>query len=1255
MNPFGVDDDRIGQLRSTRQGRASAQGFEYQAAYAVARLASLDARAPLLGMKDVPTCVRYDWAEDLDEVSSDGSFVFTQCKRLALDASRLSQIIISFIPKLLFVEDQTRDRTKFRVVSPTIGIKLQDYRATVEKQAMSKLLAKPHPSSDQTRWIADCQAYGLERAIDDVWAALEHESVEDAQDTRGPVGPLYYIERIGLDLLLAQRRVSPDWQQEALDALRRLVRIEPNDWPKNSTPPAIEPADVRASLLRFGPKGPTAVPFIPVGREYIAAQRAKPKMPFVATPPTWADVVHGPDNLVKYVTRDQEEEITAAIDRHLLDPLLRGTDQRLHALFLIGPPGAGKTTLARRVLIDLIERGRVVVADLGVNQGGLDRDEVDTYLAPLAALTTEGRPVILLMDDPFFAASHWDLLLERLSRPSFQGVAVLGASPSYLYGTYGRRLAGKQLNMLTIEVNPASPREQHDLVQTFSNSSAREQSAAEGRDFLVAAMEAATGSDFAAVVQRIWITLNDGVAISARARPRELPWTVRAFMIAAYFARFDVTCSEGLLREALSQADADAGDLSDNIGRYIDELGELKFANGWHIFKVDGSDSGQRRISISHTRIAQEAWRYRPRRDFDLADWIVPASVRAPTAAHELAQLIVTCQALSIEPADQRLHERLAQAWADNKVPLTLLVELVEGLLLARGRAKHFRPALRAALKVADERSWLAAVELRKLARYGSLERQALDSNLRILLRKADLSIDPFAAADLLRGKEYRTEVEGRIIAALRRETPWMPTSELVAELIRVAPHTVNPSFDSFLEWFDSTDPSLRAWQSLLKWYQNHCTEITPAQQTDLLSEAISWLEYSDDEAAVHALLGTVERADSIPGASVDLALRAVFDWVVLHPLSHNALGNLLADVRSQRETVAISVDRLAQHTRHWLSANYEDNYVRHIFLRFVRRFAESGEIPTVEIATEAWEWLERHPYAHDVRGAFLRLMHVPIMHVTYEIVAETRSLLTQGIANELVRSSLLDLLRVRRSDVEAEVVGAILVETREWLRSHSQSVHVWRALFALVRDGDEQSSGAFELATEWLKADPDDSTAWLQYLGLLDHYRDTIGNSAHPIVEGVWSWVLSHPADTAVLSALLACQMRHQGSLPLDRVTVFNEAWLRLRRKPDETQIRIVLIAALPLLLEASAVVPAEELVEDTRGWLAIHPNEKGTRAALAGSLDALWALRTIPAESIAEELTEWANLHARDQTVRQALNAMYRRRAVADQAESA
>ncbi len=153
----------------------------------------------------------------------------------------------------------------------------------------------------------------------------------------------------------------------------------------------------------------------------------------------------------------------------------------------------------RHAAATIVERGDVIVADLGVNQGRLIADDLDAYLKGVSQLAGSGKPVLLVMDDPFFANSGWDLLLETLARPNYSGIAVLGASPTYLYETYGRPLSGRQVVLNTFFLGNTTNTERLSLAEMYGVRSAPAIDRAIGRheDLLVFAMETASGSSSA--------------------------------------------------------------------------------------------------------------------------------------------------------------------------------------------------------------------------------------------------------------------------------------------------------------------------------------------------------------------------------------------------------------------------------------------------------------------------------------------------------------------------------------------------------------------------------------------------------------------------------------------------------------------------------------------------------------------------------------------------------------------------------------
>jgi hypothetical protein len=106
------------------------------------------------------------------------------------------------------------------------------------------------------------------------------------------------------------------------------------------------------NIYRNDPSEDFRPPFLVVDDAFLVEERKKPKSPYIARPPLWADVVHGQNADSRFLEREHFGELLSSIDRQLLEPLFRGSDRRLPTLFVTGDPGCGKSTLVRHVIAD---------------------------------------------------------------------------------------------------------------------------------------------------------------------------------------------------------------------------------------------------------------------------------------------------------------------------------------------------------------------------------------------------------------------------------------------------------------------------------------------------------------------------------------------------------------------------------------------------------------------------------------------------------------------------------------------------------------------------------------------------------------------------------------------------------------------------------------------------------------------------------------------------------------------------------------
>lgn len=239
--PFLINDARIRELSATRQGRVSIGGFTYQASYAAARLASMLARQPILDLDDFPMALRYDWAEDLDELDSGGRTILTQCKRIddIGQPAKLAEVLLSFAPKLLWTESGRRSELRFRLVCTDPRFRGGDAPLLFSANAATKerartleafagaLATPPTGGSDRALWQSDAEAFGGEALFDAMWKAAEGVYLRGDAIVGDPSGmPLLAAERAALDLLLRfseVERASPSPSRRAPRTGRRGV------------------------------------------------------------------------------------------------------------------------------------------------------------------------------------------------------------------------------------------------------------------------------------------------------------------------------------------------------------------------------------------------------------------------------------------------------------------------------------------------------------------------------------------------------------------------------------------------------------------------------------------------------------------------------------------------------------------------------------------------------------------------------------------------------------------------------------------------------------------------------------------------------------------------------------------------------------------------------------------------------------------------------------------------------------------------
>jgi tetratricopeptide (TPR) repeat protein len=959
---FFIPEERLVTLKATPAGRSSEGGYNYQRAYAVARLAAMLTAQTLLGLSDYPKRLRYDWADDLDELLGDGSVCFTQCKRVDdIGApAKLAQVLAGFAPKWLWSPAQKRPQVRFRLVScdPRFdhGFKKDTERAEVWVNFKSQLTATPSPQSDRAKWQNEADSIGHERLFDALWVSLEFVYLPKEVILTDTAGALLPAERAALDHLMQRSVIWGETQKDALACLRRLlhenlITFDPADLaelvlPKRP-PHTIDPAEVGVALFAKE-KDASLLPFIVVDRIHLANARRGERKRFLFEVPEWHHVVHGEDEHLKFIERDQTVALANDVRERLIAPLLRGTGS-LSALFVTGPPGAGKSTLVRRVAAQLIETGEVVVADAGHNLANNVPGGIEPYIRQITKLAQQGRPVLLVLDDPLTSESEWIDLLQHLKRPGLQ-LAVISPTPDFLYHNHQHELRGVQVH--TFSVNPPSATEKQALARLYELALNKSENLPD--DFLVMVAEAAEGKPFPEIMQRLWETLNGGQGISSNVTFKALPWQVRAFWFVCALHRAYTPCPLPILQAALAQSGGtDNQDVST-------ALAKLEVLSGWSIFRIfqsasSLSTSGGKLVSTSHQKIASVAWDKRPGSwlDREMIHFLAEATLLDPISLHYVAQAAGTLAKTNPNP-DSRLADALMRQWmeAAAKEPnleTRNLCSLAGTLRISGGHelVQQMFPLL--LQRATGHHGWLAALQLRYLSADKEPQRSFPRAiNLGALIADADFSIAPSRATQFFNAagkKEHREAVILRLCAYLDRTPGWHINSALLTWLVSNAPQSkIIRRLDRLQQWlYEHTDNAVLRTQ-----YLAFIRKLPKGKQFDQLrkeaaAETAQWLADSRHEHDTSVRTQYLAFIQQLPKEKQ-------FDQ--LREQAATKTAQWLADSRHEHDTV-----------------------VRTQFLVYAQQLPSEFNEIRKQTALNTAEWLKKHPENFDVCTGYVSFL----------------------------------------------------------------------------------------------------------------------------------------------------------------------------------------------------------------------------------------------------------------------------------------
>ncbi|MGI5211612.1 hypothetical protein [Plantactinospora sp. CA-290183] len=426
---------------------------------------------------------------------------------------------------------------------------------------------------------------------------------------------------------------------------------------------------------------------------------------FIARTARWSDVVGGESPDSGFIERDQTGEI---LNLALESLVARSPRESLPLLTVTGSPGAGKTTLVKRVAAELVGQGRCVVADFGTNRRPLQEPDVEHVIARLLDAAEAFGPVLLLLDDPFKDNSAFVHLLERLAAVDAAGFAALAASPTLLFDRHAWNIR-YGIDSEHVVLHAPTERERRTLAALYGRDPERYADRAD--DLLVLTLEVSSGRDVREIVRRMWETLNDGEVIDPRLAPHRLPWLVRAYLLVAALHAEDVPTPEEVLQQILVHSSGqrvDPDDIRFAVTRLVSN-------DGWHIFQMGRRAAGAF-ITTAHPSIARLANEIRPAQPFDPLAWLFTADLldgrEAPWAISAVLLSIATTDRERALGLLARLADGLTSGLLNQRVTLVsivhLAVQLESDVRLLDALITPIRDLLVEFLRDPREASWLA-------------------------------------------------------------------------------------------------------------------------------------------------------------------------------------------------------------------------------------------------------------------------------------------------------------------------------------------------------------------------------------------------------------------------------------------------------------------------------------------------------------------------------------------------------------------
>ncbi|MBI6659236.1 ATP-binding protein [Pseudomonas carnis] len=993
MKGFPIDLDRLKGLAATRGGRVALAGFEYQRAFATLRMVSMLIGHVVKGSStQIPAWIRYEWAEDIDELDTNGGVTLWQCKQGNdwTEPAKLAKVFSGFAPKWLWTADTQRERLNLRLVTNDVAYaEFRDLPGALKKKTevyahfLNAVRETAGKGSDLAQWQDEAQAFGLRKLFNEMWSATQVLFVPD--EAAASTAALWPAEDDAVNALARAHWLAPDQNpQDVIHCLHALLGLAPSNTGLGgqidrltTTPLGIRPIDVNDRLDPFRREHVSSSLFLPlIDRTALQQLRKLPQKRYVARRPEWKDVVHGSDATIGFFERSITSDVVDGL-RNALNDCLQ-SQEKLRLQLLVGAPGSGKSTLAIRAAAQLVDEGVCTAIDarFAVN----DEEEVLAVVATLQGRQDPKRALLLVLDDPLGVASLWPRVLDKLSklRPR---MVVLAATPEFLLDRYSQQLSSLRL-LPPRRVERPDCSERLTLARFYPKSDMTELSSG-NEELLVLTMLAATNTPFDEIIDGLWDNLAEGARLPRTVLGRELPWQVAALWLVVFFNRAYGACPLLLLKAFLAPWFRD----DEEVG---ERLAQMKSAHGWGVFQIEESPASFASqggvVRTMHTLVAQAAWDRRPAASWSVTESIAKASLRFPMAARPLAQALVALHEFSAAEA-KPLLTAVANAWCAADVVTLETRYLCELCWIWKRSAVPMPPCINGALlhRIAlnDEQSWLAAYHVLYLGSTTQVRSLSHALPYRDVLDSADFFIEQSRAMALCSALVDQPTLQARLLDHI-----WCAFDDTKGARIS----------SNFLNWMMihggawsvvSRKDVIRAWIAqhpddthVRVAFMMHLKRLTPADCTATLNDLRRWLaEHPEDMDVRNSFLAHLGKFSEIDQAAI---LDDYVSWLAVHPNDSNVRNGFLKHI--DKLSVAEQILVLDAYWE-WLADHPEDTNVRAAFLSHVHKFSEEKQ---AFIFSEYSEWLTRHSDDTNVRSALLKCLHQHAHHTLPKVIEQT-------------------------------------------------------------------------------------------------------------------------------------------------------------------------------------------------------------------------------------------------------------------------